>query len=83
MEMRDVGTGVFHWRVKTVDYSSEVVPPTAFPDDCPLNLGSVEVDPLSTDLLPMEDQGWLAWFMIAAVTGMPITIYGDGKQWVE
>ena len=28
----------------------------------------------------MEDQGWLAWFMIAAVTGRPITIYGDGKQ---
>ncbi len=28
----------------------------------------------------IEDQGWLAWFMIAAVTGKPITIYGDGKQ---
>jgi CDP-paratose 2-epimerase len=28
----------------------------------------------------IEDQGWLAWFVIAAVTGMPITIYGDGKQ---
>ena len=28
----------------------------------------------------VEDQGWLAWFMIAAVTGRPITIYGDGKQ---
>ncbi|MEW6233204.1 MAG: SDR family NAD(P)-dependent oxidoreductase [Chloroflexota bacterium] len=28
----------------------------------------------------MEDQGWVAWFMIAAVTGKPITIYGDGKQ---
>jgi CDP-paratose 2-epimerase len=28
----------------------------------------------------MEDQGWLAWFMIAALTGWPITIYGDGKQ---
>ncbi len=27
-----------------------------------------------------EDQGWLAWFIIAAVTGKPITIYGDGKQ---
>ena len=27
-----------------------------------------------------EDQGWLAHFMIAAVTGRPITIYGDGKQ---
>ena len=28
----------------------------------------------------MEDQGWVAWMMIAAVTGKPITIYGDGKQ---
>jgi CDP-paratose 2-epimerase len=28
----------------------------------------------------IEDQGWLAWFVIAAVTGRPITIYGDGKQ---
>ncbi len=28
----------------------------------------------------VEDQGWLAWFIIAAVTGRPITIYGDGKQ---
>jgi len=28
----------------------------------------------------VEDQGWLAWFMIATVTGRPITIYGDGKQ---
>ncbi len=27
-----------------------------------------------------EDQGWIAWFIIAAVTGQPITIYGDGKQ---
>ncbi len=27
-----------------------------------------------------EDQGWLAWFTIAAVLGRPITIYGDGKQ---
>ncbi len=27
-----------------------------------------------------EDQGWLAWFIIAAVLGKPITIYGDGKQ---
>jgi CDP-paratose 2-epimerase len=36
----------------------------------------------------VEDQGWMAWFVIAAVTGRPITIYGDGKQlrdmlWVE
>lgn len=28
----------------------------------------------------MEDQGWVAWFTIAAVLGRPITIYGDGKQ---
>lgn len=28
----------------------------------------------------MEDQGWVAWFVIAAITGKPITIYGDGKQ---
>jgi len=27
-----------------------------------------------------EDQGWVAWFIIAAVKGRPITIYGDGKQ---
>jgi CDP-paratose 2-epimerase len=27
-----------------------------------------------------EDQGWLAHFLIAALTGKPITIYGDGKQ---
>lgn len=36
----------------------------------------------------VEDQGWVAWFTIAAVTGKPITIYGDGKQvrdvlWVD
>jgi CDP-paratose 2-epimerase len=28
----------------------------------------------------VEDQGWVAWFIIAAVTRNPITIYGDGKQ---
>ena len=28
----------------------------------------------------IEDQGYLAWFVIAAVLGRPITIYGDGKQ---
>ncbi|KKQ18179.1 MAG: CDP-paratose 2-epimerase [Berkelbacteria bacterium GW2011_GWA1_36_9] len=27
-----------------------------------------------------EDQGWVAWFTIRALTGQPITIYGDGKQ---
>ena len=36
----------------------------------------------------VEDQGWMAWFVIAAVLGRAITIYGDGKQvrdmlWVE
>jgi CDP-paratose 2-epimerase len=36
----------------------------------------------------IEDQGWIAWFCIAALTGRPITIYGNGKQirdalWVE
>ena len=28
----------------------------------------------------LEDQGWVAWFLIAASLGKPITIYGDGKQ---
>lgn len=28
----------------------------------------------------VEDQGWVAWFVIAAITGRPITVYGDGKQ---
>ncbi len=28
----------------------------------------------------VEDQGWVAWMVIAAVTGKQITIYGDGKQ---
>ena len=28
----------------------------------------------------VEDQGWVAWFVIAALTGKPITVYGDGKQ---
>ncbi len=27
-----------------------------------------------------EDQGWVAWFVIAAVKDRPITIFGDGKQ---
>lgn len=36
----------------------------------------------------VEDQGWVAWFTIAASQGRPITIYGDGKQvrdvlWVD
>jgi len=28
----------------------------------------------------VEDQGWLAWFIIAALKRNPITIYGNGKQ---
>jgi CDP-paratose 2-epimerase len=28
----------------------------------------------------IEDQGWIAWFIICAVSGRGITIYGDGKQ---
>lgn len=28
----------------------------------------------------LEDQGWVAWFTIAATLGKPITIYGDGRQ---
>ncbi len=28
----------------------------------------------------VEDQGWLAWFAIAAMLGKPLTLYGSGKQ---
>lgn len=28
----------------------------------------------------VEDQGWVAWFIIAALTGKDITVFGDGKQ---
>lgn len=28
----------------------------------------------------VEDQGWLAWFIIAIILGKQIRIYGDGKQ---
>lgn len=28
----------------------------------------------------VEDQGWLAWFVIANLTGQEVTVYGDGKQ---
>lgn len=28
----------------------------------------------------IEDQGWVAWFTIASLTGKPITVYGDGHQ---
>lgn len=30
--------------------------------------------------LGIEDQGWVAWFIIAHMLGSPITIYGTGKQ---
>jgi len=30
--------------------------------------------------LGIEDQGWVAWFMIAAMFGRPVTLYGNGKQ---
>lgn len=28
----------------------------------------------------IEDQGWVAWFTMAATAGLSITVYGDGKQ---
>jgi len=28
----------------------------------------------------VEDQGWVAWFTIAALLRKPMTVYGDGKQ---
>ena len=28
----------------------------------------------------VEDQGWVAWFSIAALLERPITVYGDGLQ---
>lgn len=28
----------------------------------------------------ITDQGWVSWFMVAALGEQPITIYGDGKQ---
>ena len=28
----------------------------------------------------IEDQGWVAWFIIATILGRPLTIYGNGKQ---
>lgn len=27
-----------------------------------------------------EEQGWVAWFCIAKIKGLPVTIFGDGKQ---
>lgn len=28
----------------------------------------------------IEDQGWVAWFIIAGLLGLPVTVYGTGKQ---
>lgn len=28
----------------------------------------------------VEDQGWVAWFLIAKILGKPLNIFGDGKQ---
>lgn len=28
----------------------------------------------------IEDQGWVAWFVISGLLGRPITVYGDGNQ---
>jgi CDP-paratose 2-epimerase len=33
-----------------------------------------------TNQFGMEDQGWVAWFVIASVLNKKISIYGDGKQ---
>jgi CDP-paratose 2-epimerase len=30
--------------------------------------------------LGTEDQGWVAHFLIRAIDGLPLTVYGDGKQ---
>jgi CDP-paratose 2-epimerase len=36
----------------------------------------------------MEDQGWVAWFVLAGLAGAPLTVFGDGRQvrdvlWVD
>jgi CDP-paratose 2-epimerase len=36
----------------------------------------------------MEDQGWVAWFVLAALSGARLTVFGDGRQvrdvlWVD
>ncbi len=33
-----------------------------------------------TRQMGIEDQGWVAWFCVAALLGKPFTIFGDGKQ---
>lgn len=30
--------------------------------------------------LGVEDQGWVAWFLIAGLFARPVTVYGNGKQ---
>ena len=30
--------------------------------------------------LGVEDQGWVAWFLIASMLGRPLSLYGNGKQ---
>ncbi len=34
----------------------------------------------TNQVLSFEDQGWASWFCIAAMKGLPLKIYGDGKQ---
>ena len=36
----------------------------------------------------VEDQGWVAWFVIASILELPLSVFGDGKQvrdllWIE
>ena len=33
-----------------------------------------------TNQYGIEDQGWIAWFVIASLLGKKITVFGDGKQ---
>ncbi len=55
----------------TLDYARMYkIPATSFRQSCiygPRQFG-------------VEDQGWVAWFAIAATLGRDITIFGDGKQ---
>ncbi len=46
-----------------------------------LNIGVFRMSCIyGTRQFGFEDQGWIAWFSIAAITEKPITIFGDGKQ---
>jgi CDP-paratose 2-epimerase len=55
----------------TLDFARTYgIPATAFRQSCiygPRQFG-------------VEDQGWVAWFVIAAILGRDVTIFGDGKQ---